>query len=234
MPGFALRIFEVFLDVLDGTETKTDASMLEECTYCHRKFRFDRIAKHETRCPESKPKPAKLDVAKKLLAGTPGEKHIPEVKLQLLNGAKLPPLAMRKPDDDRLDMLQECSRCKRRFSTEALEKHAKRCTGTPRTPTSRVEVPGQAQTTRGKPRFPPSSNGRDSSQNRRKLQEPKQERCAVERPLTPKKDIISRAAPTSNRHRSQPSLAYPSGAIRFQGQACYEELELDVADWLDG
>lgn len=33
---------QAFLDVLEGKQTDTDAAMLEECGYCHRKFRFDR------------------------------------------------------------------------------------------------------------------------------------------------------------------------------------------------
>lgn len=45
---------KVFLDVLDGKAMDSDSSLLEECRFCKRKFRFDRIAKHETRCPESK------------------------------------------------------------------------------------------------------------------------------------------------------------------------------------
>jgi len=130
--SLAESTFQVFLDVLDGKAMDSDSSLLEECRFCKRKFRFDRIAKHETRCPESKAKPAKVDVAAKLLAGTPGEKHIPEVRRTLVACTKLPPLIMKKRDEaGEMDMLRECPRCKRRFSSEALEKHAKRCTATP-------------------------------------------------------------------------------------------------------
>lgn len=58
-------------------------------------------------------------MAAKLLAGTPGEKHIPEVRRTLVACTKLPPLIMKKRDEaGEMDMLRECPRCKRRFSSE--------------------------------------------------------------------------------------------------------------------
>ena len=45
---------------------------LEACIYCHKLFRFDRIAKHETRCTAAKPKPSKFDVARNVLRGACG------------------------------------------------------------------------------------------------------------------------------------------------------------------
>ena len=151
-----LHVTKVFLDILDGkqvtqpdTAASTTSAVLEECCYCHRKFRFDRIAKHETRCPESKPRTAKFDAARKLLGETPGEHHIPDVRELLgrreggLGSTKLPPLVMKHHNGDGTGAftdLHECNRCKRRFSAEALEKHAKRCNA-PLARTSEVDRP---------------------------------------------------------------------------------------------
>lgn len=156
--------FKAYLDVLDGKEIDAGSSILEECQHCKRKFRFDRIAKHETRCPESKAKPPKLDVVAKLLAGTPGEKHIPEVRRSIQNGITLPPLVMKHRENcEESDGLQECARCKRRFSAEAMEKHARRCTATPGASSlgSRRLNPLQSET--AETAQPPESASRPSS-----------------------------------------------------------------------
>ena len=190
--------WKVFLDVLDE-KNERDSNLLEECIHCRRKFRFDRIAKHEARCPESKAKPVKLDVAAKILAGTPGEHHIPEVRQQLLMGVKLPPL---KVQNDLADQRQtggqastpgnrsllECKRCSRRFSSDALEKHSRHCTAR------------ASSRSNSRPSRPSSGRLRPSSRDGRNHTVPK----AIEPKI----------------------LAYPN-------PPSYEELEVDVAHWLD-
>ncbi|CAK9045735.1 unnamed protein product [Durusdinium trenchii] len=235
---------QAFLDVLEGKQTDTDAAMLEECGYCHRKFRFDRIAKHETRCPESKPKPAKLDIAQKLLVGTPGEKHIPDVRRELLNGTKLPPLRVRKWDDSP-DGLRECFRCKRRFSAEALEKHAKRCTASlrpsPREPVT-PPIVGQTVSSSAQPTNERQKHSsRELSSGRRKIQEKARDSAERVSSATGCRDqnversggrIQSKLAKERLTGDLRQPGSYPSAPSH--GQPCYDQLELDVADWLDG
>ncbi|CAJ1401785.1 unnamed protein product [Effrenium voratum] len=306
---------QVFLDILDGkqvaqpdTAASTTSAVLEECCYCHRKFRFDRIAKHETRCPESKPRTAKFDAARKLLGGTPGEHHIPDVRELLgrreggLGSTKLPPLVMKHHNGDGTGAftdLHECNRCKRRFSAEALEKHAKRCNAplartsevdrphvrplgaeseAARRSTPRASRPSSASSAASRSRDPKlPRDGRDSNPKPRPEAKPERtstpsraERTSTpsraERTSTPSRaertSTPSRATradrPTSSRatpslpslSRAEPrepreahaepvkaSSAYPlpapSAKQDFQGQPSYDQLEIDVADWLD-
>lgn len=185
--------WKVFLDVLDE-KNERDSNLLEECIHCQRKFRFDRIAKHEARCPESKTKPVKLDVAAKLLAGTPGEHHIPEVRQQLLMGVKLPPLKVKQNDlTDQASphgnrSLLECKRCSRRFSSDALEKHSRHCTARASRSNSRSSRPSSGRLR------PSSRDGRNHT---------------VLKAIEPNKIV-----------------AYPN-------PPSYEQLEVDVANWLD-
>ena len=280
--------------------------MLEECPHCKRKFRFDRIAKHETRCPESKVKPAKLDVVAKLLAGTPGEKHIPEVRRSIQNGVKLPPLKMKNRDDPESDGLQECARCKRRFSAEAMEKHARRCTATPgatpratpRANSSRLSpLPSEAAQTPQASASRPSSRQKDGRATKdreiRDIREAERERegrqsqrresrqsrsrnpnsevqrtsrdsrdsargsardsqnsgsardsqnsdarSGSARPRTPQTPQTQRRDRCESQEQSESKTGpkvpgYPQNGHRHNAQPSYEQLELDVADWLD-
>jgi len=129
------------------------ASALLECVYCHRRFRFDRIAKHETRCPGAKPAPPQYDAVRHALEGTPGESAIPEARKILQQGFVLPPL---RTKGAALDMGEECPRCGRRFNPESLAKHVKHCKGEAlsarkRPGTSSTSRPSSASRTTGKP-----------------------------------------------------------------------------------
>lgn len=98
---------------------------LEKCSFCDRYFRFDRVAKHETRCRASKPKPKPFDVVRDLLQGTPCESYIPEVRAEWQNGRfRLPPLKRQEKTEN-----DECLRCGCRFGQEQLERHVKNCRG---------------------------------------------------------------------------------------------------------
>ena len=196
--------------------------MLEECSYCHRKFRFDRIAKHETRCPESKPKPAKLDVVRKLLAGTPGEQHIPSARQDVLSGKKLPPLPV-KPKSDTLfltDDLEECSRCGRRFSQEALAKHTAHCNATPR----RASTPREGTRVQSRQGRGGQLTGRSS-----RSRESKEARPSSASLPEQKAHASGKVRTNSDSHRGVAD--HSSGGA--SGQPSYEQLEVDVSSWLD-
>ena len=207
--------------------SSTSESLLEECSYCHRKFRFDRIAKHETRCPESKPKPVKLDVVRKLLAGTPGEQHIPAARQDVQSGKKLPPLILKPQGPWGTEDLSQCNRCGRCFSEEALSKHTRHCNATPRqaAATSREGAALQAPIKpRGgeRPTSSRSTRSRTSSAGSRE----------------PKESPMSRAPNTTAGNRSSvhgPLLATDADKRRncSSVQPSYEQLEVDVSDWLD-
>jgi len=127
----------------DQTQQITDQApqqpvqvQLEQCAFCGKEFRFDRIAKHETRCVAAKPKIAKRDVARHLLAGTAGESYIASVKATLQEGVKLPALAAThgssrrvETETERLERegLRACPRCGRTFGFEQFERHMNIC-----------------------------------------------------------------------------------------------------------
>ena len=202
--------------------------MLEECSYCHRRFRFDRIAKHETRCPESKPKPAKLDVVRKLLAGTPGEQHIPAARQDVQNGKKLPPLMVKPKESwlaDGLDGLCECSRCGRRFSQEALEKHARHCSATPRHASaphvSRESMPCQSQARTAGDR--PLSSRSVKSKTVAPSREQKENRSNKINGIAASQRSVNGSLPGTDAAIQKRSCGHTS----------YEQLEVDVSNWLD-
>eukprot|EP00929_Paragymnodinium_shiwhaense_P039816 TRINITY_DN20863_c0_g1_i1.p1 TRINITY_DN20863_c0_g1~~TRINITY_DN20863_c0_g1_i1.p1 ORF type:complete len:719 (+),score=158.74 TRINITY_DN20863_c0_g1_i1:112-2268(+) len=66
--------------------------LTEECPYCKRRFRFDRVAKHETRCRAGKPKPSRVDVVGLMLGGCDGEMFIPQAREMIRHRLQLPPL----------------------------------------------------------------------------------------------------------------------------------------------
>jgi len=94
-----------------------------ECKYCHRKFRFDRIAKHETRCASSKPQGPKFDSVTHHLRNTPGAKYIAQIKEE----GPITSLPIVKKQHQKDDGRLGCQRCGRRFNPESYEKHVKRC-----------------------------------------------------------------------------------------------------------
>lgn len=160
------------------TEEPSSSSkgMLEECSYCKKHFRFDRIAKHETRCMAAKPKPRKFDVVRNLLGGTPAEPYIPQVRQDLASGIKLPPLQINRSGGDGPVGLEECSRCGRSFAPEALEKHSRSCKGAtprqtatpragsrPQTPSgTRPQTPSSTRASTGRPKTPLGASGSSS------------------------------------------------------------------------
>jgi len=111
-------------------EAMTDpdpCTLLEECQYCHRRFRFDRIAKHETRCMAARPMQSRFDNVRNILGGTVGERNIPSVKRTWQENeggrVRLPPLGGARATATGY----ECARCGRFFSADALDKHARVC-----------------------------------------------------------------------------------------------------------
>ncbi|CAD7960997.1 unnamed protein product [Amoebophrya sp. A25] len=103
--------------------------VLEGCKYCGRKFRFDRIAKHETRCMAGKPKRAKLDLVAHYLRGTPAENYIPQIKAAG-KITKLPKLAQTANREAGRANGNQCPRCLRTFAGDSYVKHVKRCKAT--------------------------------------------------------------------------------------------------------
>ena len=203
---------------------------------------------------------------------------------------------MKRENVEGSDGLQECTRCKRRFSAEAMEKHARRCTATPGEPSARRLNPLQSETSQ-----PPESASRPSSSRHKDAGGPRSinkdlsgnleaqeigkeskrgtlratpggtpgwtransetseapafrsgsrgsrgsrashgQREQVQRPLTPKRGMESMesvktrsTSSTITAGNSRPG--YPNGpsAAVQTAQPSYEQLELDVADWLD-
>eukprot|EP00438_Fugacium_kawagutii_P031165 Skav211899 [mRNA] locus=scaffold2021:79550:81031:- [translate_table: standard] len=203
-----------------------------------------------------------------------GERHIPEVRRSLQNCVKLPPLKMKSRESQELDgetcFLQECLRCKRRFSAEALEKHVKRCTATPGGSGRLNPLPERSQTPRSVRPSSSSSRHKDaesetkreaesrSSRSREKIGRSKTSegfdsargsRERVQRPLTPKRKpeavpppvpVETHVKPESVRHKrasaGSSGPGYPHGLQKMGLQRLapsYEQLELDVADWLN-
>lgn len=73
-----------------------DGSMLEECSFCRKLFRFDRIAKHETRCMAGRDRGMKkFDHIRNALEGTVSECHIDEARRRSANRVQLPSLPIR-------------------------------------------------------------------------------------------------------------------------------------------
>ncbi|CAD7962024.1 unnamed protein product [Amoebophrya sp. A120] len=104
--------------------------VLEQCKFCARKFRFDRIAKHETRCQAGKPKVTKFDHVAHFLRGTPAENRIREIKAAG-KLTKLPKLISVEQTQGLSKTNQnQCPRCLRSFNYDSYVKHVKRCKAT--------------------------------------------------------------------------------------------------------
>eukprot|EP00397_Hematodinium_sp_SG-2012_P035852 GEMP01038633.1.p1 GENE.GEMP01038633.1~~GEMP01038633.1.p1 ORF type:complete len:588 (+),score=127.92 GEMP01038633.1:121-1884(+) len=129
--------------VLHAANETTQTSTMEgaECRFCHRRFRFDRIAKHETRCASRKAPGKKFDSVSHHLRNTPGACYIAQIKAE---GpiTKLPRIGHKDPMDDGLT---GCDRCGRRFNPESFVKHKKSCKGD-RPVSSRPTNPGATAT----------------------------------------------------------------------------------------
>eukprot|EP00439_Symbiodinium_sp_Y106_P052739 s1809_g7.t1 len=224
LPGqLSSSVLQEFLDALEGkTELETsepkDTGSLEECKYCHRKFRFDRIAKHETRCPESKPKPAKLDVVRKLLQGTPGEQNIPAARQDFLSGKKLPPLPVKPTEPFSSTDVTVCQYSQSRRTTprhaasmplESTPRH------TPSTPRERSGTTSRQQSRVHRGGAASIASGRASS---RESRDSKTEVTALTALGRAAKDRLARASRSIKDVVAQPS---------------YDQLEVDVSNWLD-
>ena len=211
-----------FLDCLEGkTEVETepkDTGSLEECKYCHRKFRFDRIAKHETRCPESKPKPAKLDVVRMLLQGTPGEQNIPAARQDFLSGKKLPPLPVKPTEPFSSTDVTTC-----RYSQHSRRTTPRHAASMPResTPRHTPSTPREGTTPRQQSRGHRGGGGVAEASGRasrsRESRESKTEEVSA----------LGRAAKGDRLARASRSL------IKGVAQPSYDQLEVDVSNWLD-
>jgi len=108
--------------------TEKDTMTCSTCKFCERKFRFDRIAKHETRCQSGKPAKKKFDFLSHHLKGTPSEKFVSQIRRE---GpiCKLPPIGGGSRTSGPSDGLTECPRCLRRFNPDSFFKHKKICKG---------------------------------------------------------------------------------------------------------
>lgn len=223
LPGqLSSNLLQEFLDCLEGkTEVETepkDTGSLEECKYCHRKFRFDRIAKHETRCPESKPKPAKLDVVRKLLQGTPGEQNIPAARQDFLSGKKLPPLPVKPTEPFSSTDVTTC-----RYSQHSRRTTPRHAASMPResTPRHTPSTPREGTTPRQQSRGHRGGGGVAEASGRasrsRESRESKTEEVSA----------LGRAAKGDRLARASRSL------IKGVAQPSYDQLEVDVSNWLD-
>lgn len=105
--------------------TEEDTITCSTCKFCERKFRFDRIAKHETRCQSGKPAKKKFDYISHHLKNTPSQHYVSQIKKEGPVG-KLPPIGGARNYDDGLT---ECPRCLRRFNPDSFFKHKNICKG---------------------------------------------------------------------------------------------------------
>ncbi|CAE7816478.1 unnamed protein product [Symbiodinium sp. CCMP2592] len=231
LPGqLSSSVLQEFLDALEGkkevetSEPNDSGSLLEECKYCHRKFRFDRIAKHETRCPESKPKPAKLDVVRKLLQGTPGEQNIPAARQDFLSGKKLPPLPVKPTEPFSSTDVTACQYSQSRRTTPRhaasmpLESTPRHTPSTPREGSGTTPRQQSRNVRRGGAASVASGRASRASSRESFSRDAKTEVTALTALGRAAKDRLARASRSIKDVVAQPS---------------YDQLEVDVSNWLD-
>lgn len=212
--------------VVDET-TKTDekTQILEECAFCKRKFSFDRIAKHETRCVAAKPKIEKRDVALHLLGGTVGESLIPDVRRNIKHGVFLPKL--RIPSSEKYDEgddafntgLQRCPHCARQFGEEQLEKHLVRCRPSLPSASSSTVVADSNRTSQTRPRSAGRA-GRNKLAAESSTPWRPDGKCVIEQPMPASSGFAS----TPNRATAElPALIPVTGTSRPDGKCVIEQ-----------
>jgi len=130
-------------------------ALFEECLHCQKRFRFDRIAKHETRCRAAKPRMKRFDAVFNVLGGTVAEHHIASVRASLQEGVKLPPLQAGR--------LSRCARCGEQMTAEALSEHVASCkvsTAEPRLRRNKPQPLTQAPRPHSSGTRPPSASSK--------------------------------------------------------------------------